>query len=377
MSQKINSFISALEERIAPHTIVAVERAKYGHSGVGVHILEIDTGEKLVLRIFWPDANSLLSNPQDMHAHQTRLAHLGLPVPRQRHRFSVSGIEALTEDFVFGEHQLHPQPQHAISVAKMLAHMHLSTAAQVKGSDDNYTSRWRINFSRINHLLKDAQGRFRLANADVFSKALIYASRNEAFDGLELDKKVRRFASSIYSEGLCEELDAYITKFSRLIQGEKDLYTCSVHGDVTTKNVFFASGTTEIVGLIDFGSLRKTYALHDLSHAITAWSYAMDDKNRLNTDWIRQMVRAMFTSYNDIRPLSAGERNLMPLFIVARFVEYAVDFTWLFLSGLRGTPHPRMLFLDPIEVIQVLRSFSKDILDPNFVTMFNLAGDEK
>jgi homoserine kinase type II len=85
-----------------------------------------------------------------------------------------------------------------------------------------------------------------------------------------------------------------------------DLPAGVIHADLFPDNVFFLDGKCS--GLIDFYFACTDFLAYDVAICLNAWCFEPDGAFNITK------ANRLFTSYESVRPLSAREKQLMPLF---------------------------------------------------------------
>lgn len=99
-----------------------------------------------------------------------------------------------------------------------------------------------------------------------------------------------------------------------------------IHGDLFRDNALFEG--VDLTGIIDFYHACDDFFIQDIAITINDWCYPNGqlDQNLKNT---------LLTAYNDIRPLTAEENNLLPVFEQFAAMRFALT---RLLSGKDGEP---------------------------------------
>lgn len=369
-----SSLLTLFSEAYPGYDILSVGHPQFGYSGVAV--LFIDTMQGAFVAKFFIQQNdaTLLCSAERMVRLQLGLLSDGLPVPRPvSFPVCVNGIPVLLEERIAGEHRLHPSLDEASSIAEFIGRLHLVTGRVSRLANDEYTSRWREKLATISTIIAELSDGGMIDSPktkQILSDALRSSVCGRQVDG-EIHCKVIGFADAVVANNLFERVFYYVSTVETAIIHADELHTSSTHGDASPKNVLFVPGTARIAGVVDYGSHRVTYSLHDLAHALLAWTHPIGGDSRFQSVSVRAMVRQMVTAYNRVRPLSETEQRLLPIFITARFVDYLVDFISLYLQVLRGNVHPRLNFMDPVQLLHTLELFTADENDdPCYRTIF-------
>ncbi len=138
------------------------------------------------------------------------------------------------------------------------------------------------------------------------------------------------------SARLCDRIAGAQTLLPPVWPSELARGTC--HADFFPDNVFFAGD--RVSGIIDFYFSATDVLAYDLAVALAAWGF--DEANM----WDPRRAAAMVEGYERVRPLSDGERGLLPSLCLGA----AIRFT---LTRLYDMLHPRQQALvrekDPAE----------------------------
>lgn len=127
-----------------------------------------------------------------------------------------------------------------------------------------------------------------------------------------------------------------------------------VHADLFPDNVFFikeekdAAHTLRLTGIIDFYFACDEYWAYDLAICLNAWCFNARDVFR------PERARALFESYDAVRPLLPAERQHMSLLARAAALRFLLtrSHDWLFHpDGAKVTPK------DPLEYLRKLEFF--------------------
>lgn len=108
-----------------------------------------------------------------------------------------------------------------------------------------------------------------------------------------------------------------LDEIPRLIQQCKDhpdLPRAVIHGDLFRDNTLFQND--DLTGLIDFNSAGEGFLMYDLAVVINDWC------SQPSGELDQELVSAMLTAYQQVRPFTADEKTLWPDFLslaAARF----------------------------------------------------------
>jgi homoserine kinase type II len=113
-------------------------------------------------------------------------------------------------------------------------------------------------------------------------------------------------------------LDVYVPKRDR------GLPAGVIHGDLFRDNTLFVRGTTRIASLVDFESASQGCFAFDMMVTLLAWCYG---------DAFREdLVNAFLSAYSAVRPVTAQERDALPIegaiaclrFATTRITDFAM-----------------------------------------------------
>ena len=217
------------------------------------------------------------------------LADRGLPVPGPKADahgailHSVCGKPAALVDRLRGRHRLAPGPAHCASVGAMLARMHLA------GAD------FALDQPNLRGLAWWAE------TVPVVAPFLTSAQRE--LIGAEL-----AFATQV----------AASEAFAALPRG-------AIHADLFRDNVMFdtTAAGDELTGLFDFYFAGVDTFLFDIAVCLNDWCIDLES-GRL--DEVR--ATAFVAAYNRVRPLTGGERRLLPALMRAAALRFWVSRLW-------------------------------------------------
>lgn len=140
------------------------------------------------------------------------------------------------------------------------------------------------------------------------------------------------------ADALAEELD-YLEA-----QWPKDLPAGIIHADLFPDNVFFADG--KLSGLIDFYFACNDLFAYDVAICLNAWCFEADGAFNVTK------ARLLLANYDRIRPLSAAEREALPILARGSAIRFLLTrlYDWL------NTPPGAMVKRkDPLEYLHKLR----------------------
>jgi len=123
----------------------------------------------------------------------------------------------------------------------------------------------------------------------------------------------------------------------------------AIHGDLFCDNVLFSDG--EVSGIIDFGFAATDALAYDLAITVNDWCLEPDDARSGSLDPGR--VRAMVGAYDEVRPLTAEERELWGPLLRAAALRF-----WLSRLYDLHIPRPGELTHahDPVSFERILKS---------------------
>ncbi len=243
------------------------------------------------------------------------LAAKGLSCPLPVHRAdgemigTLAGRSAAIITFLEGMWPRRPTAAHCREVGKALASMHLA------GAD--------FGLSRANALGPDGW------------RELWAASRARA-DEVE--------------PGLAAEVDADFETFGR--EWPADLPTGIIHADLFPDNVFFLGN--ELSGLIDFYFACNDLLAYDLATCLNAWCFEKDCSYNLTKG------TALLAGYESVRPLSAAEKQALPMLARGSALRFMLTRLYDWLHGPEGD---LVVKRDPAEYIRKMR-FHRAIVSP-------------
>ncbi len=216
---------------------------------------------------------------------------------------SLGGRPAVMVTFLDGFSVSHPKRRHCADLGAALAAMHLA------GGD--------FDLSRPNELGLSGW-------REIFSRP--------ALDNM--DEELKPGLSAL----IRTELDFLAHNWPR------DLPTGIIHADLFPDNVFFLDD--RLSGLIDFYFACTDFLAYDLAICLNAWCFEKDVSFNMTN------ARALLSAYEAIRPLSAEERNALP--VLARGA--ALRFLLTRINDWITTPDDALVSRhDPIEYLRKLR----------------------
>ena len=117
-----------------------------------------------------------------------------------------------------------------------------------------------------------------------------------------------------------------------------------IHADLFPDNVFFLDG--HLSGLIDFYFAATDLLAYDIAVCLNAWCFEPDYQFNVTK------ARALLRAYSDARPLSAAERNALPVLCQGAAIRFLLTrlYDWV------NTPEGAMVTRkDPLEYLRRLR----------------------
>jgi homoserine kinase type II len=125
-------------------------------------------------------------------------------------------------------------------------------------------------------------------------------------------RAVRSYLDAEQSELLAAELK-FQTGFSK-----SSLPKGAIHGDLFCDNVLFSD--TQVTGIIDFGFAATDFLAYDLAIAVNDWCVVKhgDAAGTL----LPELVRALATAYEAVRPLTFAERGVWASLLRAAAVRF-------------------------------------------------------
>jgi len=192
----------------------------------------------------------------------------------------VAGRPAAIVTFLDGLWMRRPDARHCAAVGEALARLH------VAARDFGMTRKNALSIDSWPQLLKQAKG----------------------MDG----QKVR--------PGLLEEIEEELVKLR--LAWDAGLPQGVIHADLFPDNVFFLGST--LSGLIDFYFACTDTLAYDVAICLNAWCFEPDHSYNVTKG------RALLKAYEKVRPLSAAERDALPVlargaamrFLLTRLVDW-------------------------------------------------------
>lgn len=147
--------------------------------------------------------------------------------------------------------------------------------------------------------------------------------------------------------GLTAELDQALERILPNwpgLNGTPDLPRGHIHADLFPDNVFFLNG--QISGLIDFYFACTDLLAYDIAICLNAWCF--EDDGTFNVTCARRLLEG----YESIRPLSADERNAMPVLAAGAAIRFALTRLYDWVNTPAGALVTRK---DPLAYVKRLR----------------------
>ncbi len=219
--------------------------------------------------------------------YTSHLAAAGLPVPRAvsdaggKQLQELAGKPACLIEFLSGISVTEPTPNQCFALGICLAH------------------------------IRDVSGGFAMKRPNALSVAGWH----------DLAAKIGARASEI-APGLAESIASALADVSRL--WPTDLPRGAIHADLFPDNVLF---TGEMVsGLIDFYFACTDIHAYDLAVCLNAWTFSND-----GTAHMAKRAEALMRGYESIHPLSAAERDALPILCQGAALRFLLTraFDWL------------------------------------------------
>ncbi len=151
--------------------------------------------------------------------------------------------------------------------------------------------------------------------------------------------------------GLAAEIDEDFATFDR--DWPKDLPAGVIHADLFPDNVFFLG--EELSGLIDFYFACNDLYAYDVATCLNAWCFEKDFSFNLTKG------TALLSGYQSVRPLSAAEKEALPLLARGSALRFMLTRLYDWLTIPDGALVQKR---DPVEYIRRLR-FHRTIKSPS------------
>ena len=143
-------------------------------------------------------------------------------------------------------------------------------------------------------------------------------------------------------KGLGEEV---ATDFAALKAGwPTDLPAGVIHADLFPDNVFFLGD--KLSGLIDFYFACNDFYAYDVATCLNAWCFARDHSFNLTKG------AALLAGYQSVRPLSAAERDALPMLCRGSALRFMLTRLYDWLHGPEGA---MVMKRDPLEYVRKMR----------------------
>ena len=142
--------------------------------------------------------------------------------------------------------------------------------------------------------------------------------------------------------GLGEEV---ATDFAALKAGwPTDLPAGVIHADLFPDNVFFLGD--KLSGLIDFYFACNDFYAYDVATCLNAWCFERDHSFNLTKG------AALLAGYQSVRPLSAAERDALPMLCRGSALRFMLTRLYDWLHGPEGA---MVMKRDPLEYVRKMR----------------------
>ncbi|XP_014205379.1 hydroxylysine kinase [Copidosoma floridanum] len=139
-----------------------------------------------------------------------------------------------------------------------------------------------------------------------------YANRTSLWI-LQAVTRLRRFVSALKSDSERELVESIVREFeARVLPVHESLDRGIIHGDLNESNVLVGDSKAEISGVIDFGDSHVNCYVFELAVCLC---YMITKANDLG------MARHVIDGYKSVRPLTAGEREILKVCVCARFAQ--------------------------------------------------------
>jgi homoserine kinase type II len=143
-------------------------------------------------------------------------------------------------------------------------------------------------------------------------------------------------------KGLGEEV---ATDFAALKAGwPTDLPAGVIHADLFPDNVFFLGD--KLSGLIDFYFACNDFYAYDVATCLNAWCFERDHSFNLTKG------AALLAGYQSVRPLSAAERDALPMLCRGSALRFMLTRLYDWLHGPEGA---MVMKRDPLEYVRKMR----------------------
>lgn len=153
--------------------------------------------------------------------------------------------------------------------------------------------------------------------------------------------------------GLIAELDTHLADILARWPAPGTLPRGHIHADLFPDNVFFLpgpDGRLRVSGLIDFYFACTDLLAYDIAVCLNAWCF--------EADWSFNVTkaRAMLAAYQATRPLSAAEREALPVLCRGAALRFLLTrlFDWT-----NTPPGALVTRKDPLEYLRKLRFFAR------------------
>jgi len=279
------------------------------------------------------------NSPEETMRIQQELYDSGVKVPEPYGLMHAEGHTFTVEEFRPGNHIIHPEPRHLTQVAQALALQHLATALP-PGSGAPEFKRFGQFVEKLNTIYNDVFRHFEEAEipksqwkeelVNLFTEKLsehdltAFVNNSPRFSngGTSPVYNFRAAVSKISEMIVDGNLLGYITGFfdnyaKKHLDYATYLHMSRLHGDPNPDNMLYdESGALKT--MIDYEYTHFNPSYLDLSAAIgSQFRHYPEGK----IDW--NSAQKMVGSYNQIRPLSSQEVEMIPLAIHSRDVLIA------------------------------------------------------
>jgi len=277
--------------------------------------------------------------PEETMRIQGQLHDTGLKVAKPYGVMSIEAYTFIVEEFRPGKHITHPEPRHLIQVASALAAQHLTTELP-HGSHAPEFKRFGHFVERLNIIYSDVFRHFEEAGLprDRWKEELInlfmekvsghaltgFVNNSSHFSSRETSPldSFRATVSRIAEMIMDGNILGYITGFyddyiQRQLKYAPYLHMSRLHGDPNPDNILYdAKGVLQTIIDYEYTHFNPSYL--DLSAAIGS-QFRNYEGEKIDWRHAQQMVGA----YNQVRPLSTQEVEMIPAAIHSRNVLIA------------------------------------------------------
>jgi len=265
--------IQEIEAHLAQYALPALHKAEGIASGIENtnYLLTLKDNSKLILTLFEKRTKAeelpfFVSLMQKL-AEKGIKAPLPIPAKNGENLLSLKGKSALIVSFLQGKGVTDITPHHLSELGNITAHMHQAVK--------------NISLYRENSMGFSA---WKAIYADIKDK-ILYAP---------------------FIEKILEEIATHSTQ---------DLPSGIIHADLFPDNVFFDEAG-QLSGVIDFYFACYDSFIYDLAICLNAWCFEPD------VTFNKAKAKALFASYQAIRPLSEAEKQAFPLLAKAASLRF-------------------------------------------------------